>query len=60
LALAKSRIDQLERMQIDETAFLTGARMEAARIVRDAKDYAFTVASRADVEYAEMMRHANE
>ena len=60
LALAKTRIDQLERMQIDETAFLTGARMEAARIVRDAKDYAFTVASRADVEYAEMMRHANE
>ena len=60
LALAKTRIDQLERMQIDETAFLAGARMEAARIVRDAKDYAFTVASRADVEYAEMMRHANE
>ena len=40
--------------------FMTSARMEAARIVRDAKDYAFTVASRSDVEYAEMMRHASE
>lgn len=60
LALAKSRIDQLERLQTDETAFLSNARMEASRIVRDAKDYAFTVASRADVEYIEIMRHANE
>ncbi len=60
LTLAKSRIEQLERQQSDELAFLSGARTEAARIVRDAKDYAFTVASRADVEYAEMMRHANE
>jgi hypothetical protein len=60
LALAKSRIEQLERLQSEETVFITSARMEAARIVRDSKDYAFTVASRADVEYAEMMRHANE
>jgi F0F1-type ATP synthase membrane subunit b/b' len=60
LQLAKSRIEQLERLQSEETVFMTSARMEAARIVRDAKDYAFTVASRADVEYAEMMRHANE
>jgi hypothetical protein len=60
MAVAKTRIEQLERMQIDETAFLAGARVEAARIVRDAKDYAYTVASRADAEYAEMMRHANE
>ncbi len=60
LALAKSRIEQLERLQSEETVFLSSARMEASRIVRDAKDYAFTVGSRADVEYAEMMRHANE
>jgi hypothetical protein len=60
LALAKTRVDQLERMQVDETAFLTGARLEAARIVRDAKDYAYTVSSRADAEYIEIMRHANE
>jgi predicted membrane-bound mannosyltransferase len=60
LALAKARIEQLERLQSEETMFMTSARMEAARIVRDAKDYAFTVASRSDVEYAEMMRHASE
>ncbi len=60
LALARTRVDQLERMQVDETAFLTGARLEAARIVRDAKDYAYTVSSRADAEYIEIMRHANE
>ena len=60
LALAKARIEQLEKLQSEDTLFLTSARMEAARIVRDAKDYAFTVASRADVEYAEMMRHASE
>jgi chromosome segregation ATPase len=60
LTLAKARIEQLERLQSEETVFISSARMEAARIVRDAKDYAFTVASRTDVEYAEMMRHANE
>ena len=60
LALANNRIEHLERLQSDELAFLSGARTEAARILREAKDYAFTVASRADVEYAEMMRHANE
>ena len=60
LALARTRVDQLERMQVDETAFLTGAKLEAARIVRDAKDYAYTVSSRADAEYIEIMRHANE
>ena len=60
LALAKERIAQLERLQGEETVLMASARMEAVRIVRDAKDYAFTVASRADVEYAEMMRHANQ
>lgn len=59
LALARTRIEQLERLQSEDVTFIASARMEAARIVRDAKDYAFTVASRADVEYAEMMRHAN-
>lgn len=59
LALARARIEQLERLQSEDVSFIASARMEAARIVRDAKDYAFTVASRADVEYAEMMRHAN-
>jgi len=60
LALANSRIEHLERLQSDEMSFLSSARAEAARILREAKDYAFTVANRADVEYAEMMRHANE
>ncbi len=60
LALARARIEQLERLQSEDVTFIASARMEAARIVRDAKDYAFTVASRADVEYAEMMRHAND
>jgi len=60
LALANSRIEHLERLQADEMSFLSSARAEAARILREAKDYAFTVANRADVEYAEMMRHANE
>ena len=60
LALARARIEQLERLQSEEAMFISSARMEASRIVRDAKDYAFTVASRADVEYAEMMRHAND
>lgn len=60
LALARARIEQLERLQSEDVSFIASARMEAARIVRDAKDYAFTVASRADVEYAEMMRHAND
>jgi F0F1-type ATP synthase membrane subunit b/b' len=60
LALANVRIEQLEQIQTDETAVITASRLEAARIVREAKDYAFTMASRADIEYAEMMRHANE
>ena len=60
LALARARIEQLERLQSEEAVFISSARMEASRIVRDAKDYAFTVASRADAEYAEMMRHAND
>ena len=60
LALASARIEQLERLQSEEVVFISNARMEAARIVRDAKDYAFTVASRADAEYAEMMRHASD
>jgi len=60
LALARTRIEQLERVQIDESAFLAGVRIEAARIVREAKDYAYTMSNRADAEYAEIMRHAGE
>ncbi|MEG1193536.1 MAG: hypothetical protein RSG50_09965 [Clostridia bacterium] len=54
-----SSVDQLTRFH-DEYAGIPDARAEAARIVREAKDHAYVVANRTEMEYAEIIDHANQ
>ena len=44
----------------DEYVAIPDARAEAARIVREAKEHAYLVSSRTEMEYAELIEHANQ
>lgn len=55
----QEKVVELERFKADYSV-IPDARAEASRIIRDAKDYAFVMGNRSDMEYTEIMEHANE
>lgn len=53
-----SRAEELQKFH-DEYAAIPDAQKEAARIIREAKDHAYIVSNRTELEYAEIIEHAN-
>ena len=54
----ETKVDELSKFR-DEYIAIPNARVEAGRIIREAKDHAFVVSNRTEMEYAEIIDHAN-
>ena len=52
-------VEELTAFQ-NEYSVIPDARVEALRIVREAKDHAYVVSNRTEMEYAEIIEHANQ
>ncbi len=59
IAGLENQVDELTRFR-DEYVQIPDARVEASRIIREAKDHAYVVSNRTEMEYAEIIEHANQ
>lgn len=55
----EDQVGELTRFR-DEYQAIPDARAEANRIIREAKDHAYVVSNRTEMEYAEIIEHANQ
>ena len=59
LAEKEQKLEGLRQFH-EEYKVVPDAQAEARRIIREAKDYAFSISNRTDREYAEIIQHATE
>ena len=55
----KENVQELTHFR-DEYIQIPNAKAEATRIIREAKDHAYVVSNRTEMEYAEIIEHANQ
>lgn len=55
----RENVEELTRFR-NEYIQIPNAKAEATRIIREAKDHAYVVNNRTEMEYAEIIEHANQ